>query len=48
MHNVLNLPIIAEVAFKELSVGIEGYPLRIPVQEGKNGTVECSVSVNTV
>ena len=34
MHPVLNLPIIAEVAFKQLSVVIEGYPLRIPVEEG--------------
>ena len=34
IHPVLNLPIIAEVAAKQLCVGIEGYPLRVPVPEG--------------
>lgn len=36
MHLELNLPIIAEVAAKQLCVGIEGYPLRIPVPEGED------------
>ena len=38
MHLELNLPIIAEVAVKQLCVGIEGYPLRIPLPEGKSTT----------
>lgn len=36
MHLELNLPIIAEVAVKQLCVGIEGYPLRIPLPDGKS------------
>jgi hypothetical protein len=36
VHPVLQLPIIAEVSGKQLCVGIDGYPLRISVPEGRH------------
>jgi topoisomerase IA-like protein len=34
VHPVLGLPIVMDVANKQLCVGIEGYPVRIPLPEG--------------
>eukprot|EP00596_Hydrurales_sp_CCMP1899_P009853 CAMPEP_0119050552 /NCGR_PEP_ID=MMETSP1177-20130426/70557_1 /TAXON_ID=2985 /ORGANISM="Ochromonas sp, Strain CCMP1899" /LENGTH=1251 /DNA_ID=CAMNT_0007029085 /DNA_START=438 /DNA_END=4193 /DNA_ORIENTATION=- len=34
VHPVLELPIVMDVANKQLCVGIEGYPVRIPLPEG--------------
>ena len=34
LHPELNVPIVAEVTAKELCVGVQGYPLRVPLPAG--------------